>query len=139
MKFVQLCIDTTQMLANHEAVEDFCVAGSAIYHPEPKDLDFLVLATGSSFMTDARWAFGSDWTVVGSRYDDQTDKWGSIRKGDVNLIVTVDPEWFQRAKIANEVCAALKLMDKGDRIVVYRVVRDLYTAEQANARRDGSR
>lgn len=135
------------MLTQHEEVIDFCVVGSAIYHPEPKDLDFLVLTKHASFIGGttgdgngaARWAFGEEWLTIGGRYDDQTDKWGSIRKDDVNLIVTVDPEWFKRAKLANEVCAALKLMDKGDRIVTYRVIRDGYSAEQANLRRDGSR
>lgn len=125
------------MLKANPKVVDFCVAGSALYHPEPKDLDFLVLCEGDNFTTDARWAFGSEFALCGVEYDDQGTQWGALRAGEVNLIVTVDPEWYKRAKLANEVCAALKLLDKGDRIVTYRVIRDGYNAEEANARRDG--
>jgi hypothetical protein len=139
VKFLQETIETTQMLTAHAGVVSFCIVGSAIYHPEPADVDFLVHVCGETFISDARWAFGSDWTVLGGRYDNQNDKWGSIRKANVNLIVTTDGAWYERAKLANEVCVALKLMDKGDRIVAYRVIRDGYNAEQANARRDGRR
>lgn len=139
MKYLQECIDTSSMLAKHAKVLKFCVAGSAIYHADPQDLDFLVLVEGAGFISDARWAFGSEWETVGGRYADQTDAWGSIRHGKVNLICTVDPAWYERAALANEVCAALKLMDKGDRVVTYRVIRDGYNAEQANLRRDGGR
>lgn len=158
MKFLQDCIATTSMLANHTDVIAFCVAGSALYHEDPKDLDFLVLVkdgppalpaqsidgygfdddqAGTGFSGHARWLFGTGWDTCSGEYDDQDDKWGAIRKDNVNLIVTVDPDWYARAKLANEVCVALKLQDKADRIVVYRVVLDGYDAEQANARRDG--
>jgi hypothetical protein len=127
------------MLQEHERVLDFCLAGSAIYHPEPKDLDFLVLCVGENFPEHARWAFGSEFSLCSEDYDGQGIQWGALRNGPVNLIVTVDPEWYKRAKLANEVCAALKLLDKGDRIVTYRVIRDGHSAEQANARRYWSR
>jgi hypothetical protein len=94
---------------------------------------------GTGFLGCARYLFGDGWITCGGEYDDQDDKWGAIRKDNVNLIVTVDPAWYERAKLANEVCYALRLQDKGDRVVVYRVVRDGYDQQQANARRYGSR
>lgn len=161
--YVKEVLETTRMLHTHELVLDFALIGSALYHPEPKDLDFLVLVRGDSFFTgpphpnkraideqapdlefalldDAtskapRWAFGADWQLCGGEYDDQDDKWGAIRNGPVNLIVTVDPAWYARAQMANEVCHALRLMDKEDRIAVYHVIRDGYSADEANARR----
>lgn len=156
MRFLKDTINVSRMLAYHPRVKNFQLVGSSLIDEDTaKDLDVLVLTDHAAFMSgsedagdgvtmscddhSARWAFGTEWSVIGGRYDDQTDKWGSLRSGDVNLIVTVDPEWYSRAVIANEVCCALKLLDKGDRIVVYRVIRDGYNAEQANARRDGSR
>lgn len=154
MRFLQETIDTSLMLSKHRSVKSFCVAGSSLIDPESaKDLDFLVLCHGASFTGTCpdwddvaddiepppRWAFGHEWHLCGGEYDDQDDKWGAIRKGVVNLIVTVDEGWYTRAKMANEVCVALKLKDKGDRIVTYRVIRDGYDAESANARRDGTR
>lgn len=140
MRFLRDTIDVSQMLAQHPKVRKFQLVGSSLIDEETaKDLDVLVLVEGTAFLTDARWAFGPEWDTVGGRYDDQTDQWGSVRKGVVNLIVTVDPAWYDRAALANEVCVALKLKDKGDRIVTYRVVRDGYSADDANARRDGRR
>jgi hypothetical protein len=161
----QTVVEGVKLLTGHPLVLDFQLVGSAVYHPEPKDVDFLVLVKdlpprqkrsigdqledildgdvpagmGPGFLCGARWAFGPDWTLCAGEYDDQNDEWGAIRRGGLNLIITIDPEWYKRAAVANEVCAALKLMDKGDRVVVYRVIRDGYTAEQANARRDGTR
>jgi hypothetical protein len=110
------------------------------------DLDSLeaVLAdedgiTGSGFLGYGRWMFGSDWCLCGVEYSDQDDTWGAIRKGSINLIMTNDEGWYKRSVTASRVCEALKLTNKDDRIVVYRVVRDGYDAESANARRDGSK
>jgi hypothetical protein len=152
MKFEQEGVDTALMLSQHKRVLDYAIVGSARYLDEAKDLDFLVLAEGHAFMAltnangdwdddhqSVRWMFGSDWTLCGGEYDDQTDKWGAIRNGNVNLIVTVERDWYDRMKVASEVCTALKLADKGDRIVVHRVIRDGYSAEEANSKRDGSR
>jgi hypothetical protein len=110
------------------------------------DLDSLeaVLAdedgiTGSGFLGYGRWMFGSDWCLCGVEYSDQDDTWGAIRKGSINLIMTNDEGWYKRSVTASRVCEALKLTNKDDRIVVYRVIRDGYDAESANARRDGSK
>jgi hypothetical protein len=146
MNLIQITVDACSMLSAIPAVQKFQMVGSACYHPEPKDVDFLVLVEGApGFFGDiedcdgAKFLFGSGWETCSGEYDDMDDKWGALRKGYVNLIVTIDPAWYERAKLANEVCCALKLMDKGDRIVAYRVIRDGYSAEVANQRRDGSK
>jgi predicted nucleotidyltransferase len=46
----------------------------------------------------------------------------SMRKGDINLIVVHDYEWFIRALTAMELCRSLKLTDKQDRILLHDVV-----------------
>jgi hypothetical protein len=138
VKFQREVFDTATMLARHKQVLAFDIVGSARYSDDAKDVDILVLADYPDFC-GARWMFGNTWTLCAGKYDDQTDKWGTLRKGNANLIVTVDRGWYDRMKVASEVCAALKLMDKGDRIVVHRVVRDGYDADGANARRAGSR
>jgi hypothetical protein len=138
-KFFGLCVDTIQMLKDEPRVIKYAPVGSALYLDEAKDLDFLVLVdTGGASWLPARWWFDG-FTLCGGEYDDQTEKWGATRKGLVNLIITVDPEWYSRMLTASAVCEALKLTDKGDRIVVHRVVRDGYDPEAANARRDGTR
>jgi hypothetical protein len=142
----QAILDGGRLLTGHAGVRRFDMVGSCLYHPTPNDVDFLVLADGDRFISvgdtggegNVRWMFGSDWNLCGE-YDDQYDKWGAIRRGLINLIVTVDQGWYGRMLMASRVCEALKLMDKADRIVVHRVVRDRYSPDEANARRDGSR
>jgi len=138
MRFLKELAATSAFLSNHEDVLEFSIVGSACVVDKPKDLDILVLVNAKSFINVARWMFGSEWDLCGDEYDDQDDKWGALRNGNVNLIVTVDRAWFTRGKLANEVCTALKLTDKGDRIVAHRVIRDGYSAEAANQRRNGA-
>lgn len=145
-ELVQAVIDTTVMLEKHPKVLACTMVGSALYHPEPQDIDFLVLLNAPRFfpadeddMLAGRWAFGSEWALCGE-YDDQDENiWGALRNGKANLIVTVNRGWYDLMVLSSKVCEALKLMDKGDRIVVHRVVRDGYEPHEANARRDGSR
>jgi hypothetical protein len=131
-------IDTSIFLAQQPRVKSFCLVGSSLYVEAPNDVDFLVLTSHTGF-SEAHSEDFDNWQLCGGQYDDQTDKWGAVRKGAVNLIITTDSAWFSRCKLASDVCHALKLQDKGDRIVVHRVVRDGYSPEEANARRDGSR
>jgi len=137
-ELVQAVIDTTVMLEKHPKVLACTMVGSALYHPKPNDIDFLVLVDASSFFPTGeeaspagRWLFGPDWDTCAGEYDDQDSTWGALRKGKANLIVTVNRGWYDRMVLASKVCEALKLMDKGDRIVVHRVVRDGYEPHEA--------
>lgn len=151
MNILKEVVTGTDILKHTKGVKDFCLVGSCIYMgSEAKDVDFLVLCDAEDFNSghDAPWPeatqhangprhwFGSDWEMA-PEYDDQDFTWGAIRKGNLNFILTVDPEWYKRYKLASEVCVALKLQDKADRIVVHRVVRDGYDAAAANNCRDG--
>lgn len=148
-ELVGAVVSTTRTLQGHSRVRKFAMVGSAVYHPAPNDVDFLVLVTGDSFtcfgedtpndlsMAAPRWAFGDDWELCSGEYDDQDDKWGAIRKGVVNLVITVDEGWYERMLLSSKVCEVLELMDKGDRIAVHRVIRDGYEPDVANAKRDG--
>lgn len=54
----------------------------------------------------------------------------SWRKNDTNLIVTANPDFAKRHRIATALCARLNLMKKADRIAVFQAV--LYGETQAN-------
>lgn len=119
-KFRELAAVVEAELADNEAVLQFQPIGSAIYHPDAKDVDFLVLIAPES-IGDVLQLF-SGWEPCGS-YDGAAD-WYSMRRDDANLIITADANWFNLAVRANAVCVALKVMDKVDRKKVYRIVRD---------------
>jgi hypothetical protein len=61
----------------------------------------------------------------------------SWRKDDTNLIVTANPDFAKRHRIATALCARLNLMKKADRIAVFQAV--LYGKTQANDAHAASR
>lgn len=46
----------------------------------------------------------------------------SFRKGDLNIVLATDAEWFQRAVVANELCRVFNLVEKDKRILLHDVV-----------------
>jgi hypothetical protein len=147
-RFLKEAIQIATELTANKKVLKFDVVGSATFCEEANDLDIIVLADAPGFLCApdevdggdyvsrcARWMFGCGWDVPATRYDGENDQWGTLRKGNVNLIVTISPKFYDGMKLASEVCTALKLKDKGDRVVVHRIVRDGFSAEAANAAR----
>lgn len=71
-----------------------------------------------------------DWCLCqGADGAYQNDKeyantWYAMRKGNINLIMTDDPAWYQRAVHATTVCKQRNILDKADRIIVFRWLRD---------------
>lgn len=57
----------------------------------------------------------------------------SMRKDDFNLLLVEEEKYFNAWKLAAEVCKALKLHFKDDRVLVHRVVRDGETVDQIEA------
>lgn len=140
MSGLSTVIEGTQLLAADKRVLSFKLVGSACYMPEPKDIDFLVLVdwTPDDFLADGTFGAEVRWWWPGfdlceGEYDDKGDQWLAVRKGDINLIVTHDKGWYERASLANSVCHLLKLENKVDRVAVYRLVRDGQGVEQARA------
>ncbi len=118
-------------------VEKYSIVGSSLYLPNPNDVDFCVLLrAGRDPCLYASQLAADGWGHCGE-YDEQDGRWCAIRRGYLNLMLTNDPKWFDGYVLAMEVCEALNLQDKADRIVVCRVVRDGYNATEAKARRDG--
>lgn len=107
-------------------VADYALVGSATYLPYPNDIDFAVLLTEGANAIDYVGALSRDkfeWELCGD-YDGVDGKWHAVRKGNLNLIITHDPKFFTGFKIAMEVCKALRLVHKMDRIAVCQIVRD---------------
>lgn len=127
MKFFREAVDTAKLLASNDDVLKHEVVGSACYREDAKDLDILVLIKPVEFQSITQATheiFGGAWSLCGEDYEDMDEHWCARRKGDVNLIITDDPGWFDRAVVANAVCIGLQLEDKHSRKVVYRIVRD---------------
>lgn len=99
----------------------------------PKDIDVLVLIDVNTHPDPHPWSMALDQAAVCSDYDTNDSTWSAVRIGDWNFLVTTNAGWFERMLAANEVIRALNLTDKGDRIVINRIVRDEMDAESAEA------
>lgn len=125
---VQQQIDAGRaLIASLPNVIDSALIGSAMYLPNPADIDFLVLIEDNA-MNRAKDMEGDGWGKCGE-YDSEEGVWCAIRRKEVNLILTHDPGRFARFKTSMEVCKALHLEHKEDRIAVCQIVRDGKTAD----------
>ena len=92
------------------------------------DVDYLVLVQdlwhAIEVLGDTGWTLcqGED----GAYEDDDTYSldWYAVRRLNLNLILTADPSWYQRAVRATGECRLHNILDKVDRIIVFRWVRD---------------
>lgn len=114
-------------------VAEFSLIGSAMYLPAEAcgDVDFAVLlgdgANAVASITDLILNHG--FQPCGEQYEAATPAWGAVRRENLNLIVTHDKAFYEGYRLAMEVCKALRLTDKQQRIAVCRVVRDRIPAD----------
>lgn len=107
-------------------VKDFALIGSASYLPNASDVDFAVLIDDFECGGAVNYAtkmVNDGWGNCGE-YDGVGGIWAAVRRENLNLMVTHDPEFFANYKTAMEVCKALNLQHKQDRIAVCQIVRD---------------
>jgi len=124
-------MDTKAEIAAGEAlipklpqVLDFALIGSASYLPHASDVDFAVLIDPTVNAVDyASQMVAEGWGNCGE-YDGVGGIWAAVRRENLNLMVTHDPKFFTDYKTAMEVCKALNLTHKEDRIAVCQIVRD---------------
>jgi hypothetical protein len=113
-------------------VVDSTLVGSAAYLNNPKDIDFLILLQPEYDLIQYKdglltrlWEDCSNQDYLG-----MGSTWFSVRQDNINLIITSDQKFFDGYKRATEVCKALRLESKSDRIAVHYIVRDGLTADE---------
>lgn len=96
-------------------------------NPPPKDtdIDYLIFCTSEYVHYDIFHSLISEDYVLecGEHYQDAGDNtFYSLRKGNVNYIVTKNKEFANKHILATEVCKKLNLMDKKDRILLFKAI-----------------
>ena len=99
-------------------------------------MDFAILIPEDESVTAYTSILEKDgWGKCGNYDTDNHEKvvWAAIRRDEVNFMVTNDRGFFERYKAAMQVCIALDLQTKKERIMVCKIVRDGMSAKQALA------
>lgn len=112
--------------------------GSSYIVGHGKDLDIVVLVCGTEDEVPVHYQAGR--RLVKAGYQSSSDGSGEgeddfncYRKGSVNVMLTARSHWFQNFLMASEVCKALRLTEKWQRVAVHRVIMDDEDAETATA------
>lgn len=96
--------------------------------PLDTDEDFLALVKDD----DEAWAellsMGFE-TGTDRDYDGMASNFISFKRGQTNVIVTEDEEWFKRFMAASHVAKRLNLLKKADRIALFQAVLYANTSE----------
>lgn len=87
--------------------------------PVESDLDILVLTSDLELVALRLTAAGFE-REGGEHYPES--EFRSYRKGDVNFIITEDPVFFDKFKVAAEVCRYLRLSSRDQRINVHNII-----------------
>lgn len=120
--------------------------GSAAFMPaQAADVDFAVLIDDAAVLTlreyVAHHLIGQqDFEMCGdySAGDGFNEVWTSVRRGNLNLMVTDNEAWFAKYTAAMEVCKYLQIGSKDQRIAICRIVRDGWTAEMVKSSNVGT-
>lgn len=126
-------ITAERLLRNWTCAEKYQLVGSAMYMQNPNDVDYLILlkpATDPNYIAK-ELEIRENW-VISKIESPDSPKFISIRNGNLNFLITTDREYYYGFVRAMEVCLALKLECKADRIKVCRIIRDGKMANDVN-------
>ncbi len=87
------------------------------------DIDTVFLVT-NTFYADLSLA-NSGWTrCIGEGYEVLSGDFRAYRKGNKNYIVTAKPDFYKKFVRATKICKMMNLLNKEDRIWMFKVVMD---------------
>lgn len=104
------------------------LVGSTYILGEGQDMDFAVLVSCIADGMEALDLAGYKYTGGCSG---EEDDFFTLRKGDVNVILTADEDFFDNFMSASEICKALQLTSKWQRVAVHRIIMNDEDAETA--------
>lgn len=134
LNIVRETAEAVAIIKAMRGVFDYAMVGSALYLPgSAHDIDFAVMlaeGTGATELaTELTQEYPNPWFACGE-YDADAGTWCSVRRGNLNLMLTHDRAFFDGYVKAMEVCKVLRLESKDQRIAVCKVVRDGLSADE---------
>lgn len=125
--------EASSSLSQLPRVIKWALIGSALYMAHAADVDFIVLVNDDAIKY-AQELVETGWARCCGDYDNRDMSWTSIRRGNVNLMITHDSAFYGRYERAMQVCKYLQLTNKGDRVAVCQIVRDGRLADECDPR-----
>ncbi len=93
--------------------------------PTNTDEDYILLVRPNNF-ENLDEAFNTEGFIIGGSMAfmvdaplDEDDTFCSYKKGDINLIVTADAEFYHRFVVAAHIAKSLNLLNKDERIMLF--------------------
>lgn len=109
-------------------ITDWHAGGSTTINGSGNDMDIIILV-GTDIWVTALHAPG--WLLLGEESYNSCGMFKSYRKGDLNLIITDCELYYEKWKIARNVCIWLatqhNMRDRDTRVMIHHIVCDLET------------
>lgn len=102
--------------------------GSSTYHSDANDVDIMVMVPDKQAYMELCHALGFSYAPNANEYPGE---WESMKKGDLNLLITADSDYYYASRTASDVCRALKLKTRKERVIVHRVIVDKMRHQEA--------
>lgn len=115
-------VETEDLIRKLDPVEWMPVGSRVTCDPAPTDTDIDVLVRVKIRRPDAVAALGFDLDSSGKHYEPSEGQFNSWRRGNLNLIVTDDREFYDRFALATHLAKAFNLLEKRDRIALFQAV-----------------
>lgn len=110
-------------LYSHKFDGQILAMGSYHAFGKGRDVDYTILMKDGEEAKRFFDELGYEFNQAG-RYAGDDDRFFTMRKGDVNLIITTDPFIFERNRIAFDIVKALQLTDRDQRVLVHQICRE---------------
>jgi len=111
-------------------VHDHLLTGSVVFNGEGNDIDIVILSEHTSI---PHLMLPSEYELCGAESYDDIGMFVAVRKGDYNLIICNEREYYYGWVEARNLCVALGELygnvPKAMRVAVHKVVVDGYDAE----------
>ena len=123
MKYPQNVNDAVEILKrNHPKCRISFVGSCIIESVSPKDWDILVyLKNGHDELLHS--CYNEGYKIEGERSEDYPEELGfnSLRKNDINLIITQDIHFYHNFRSASQICKVLDVQDRKKRVQVHAI------------------
>lgn len=132
---MSVSIETGTVLANQAlkslehvlSIQRNLLTGSAVVTGEGNDIDIVILQPFEIGAELVEHLEQYGWVLCGEASYESQGMFAAFRKGDVNIIVVEDDEYFRKWETALEVCKYLHLVglsDKTWRVTMHKIIVD---------------